>query len=338
MCKFLKCVFSFVLCAALLSSCICYFIDPFNVFHPFHIRCNGAEPNKNYIKMKYILANPDVFDTFIFGSSRVGNLHTDKILDEKCYNMTYSLGTPQENLDNIKTFLSHGIKPKKVYLGLDSLSYTTNPIDHRSDLLRAPYEYSKTNPLKFWNLYFDPAIAVKSLFLKPTSFGLKEGFDKVFYSYGWNIDYHFRSFFTEEKDWAEIGESFLLDEALYAVQEIVDICRENNIGLVVFTNPVYKATYLASVELSYFDFLKRLAEITPFYNFSSLNDITTDVKSFMDPGHYTAETGDLILDCICNNVTDKDLQEQGFGIIINEDNIDNWIAIFEMQVSDSKIA
>ena len=73
-------------------------LDPYNVFHAAHIRDNGITPNKNYIKMTYLLSHPDTFDALLFGSSRVGAIHTEKISGLKCYNMTYSAGLPEEHL------------------------------------------------------------------------------------------------------------------------------------------------------------------------------------------------------------------------------------------------
>ena len=64
--KFLLIVTAGALLLALFSACFCYVIDPFNVMHPLNIRDNGVEPNKNYIKITYILANPEKFDAFLF--------------------------------------------------------------------------------------------------------------------------------------------------------------------------------------------------------------------------------------------------------------------------------
>ena len=46
--------------------------DPYNIFHVNHPKNNGVEPNKNYMKMHNVLTHPDKYDSFLFGSSRVG--------------------------------------------------------------------------------------------------------------------------------------------------------------------------------------------------------------------------------------------------------------------------
>ena len=85
-------------------------VDPFNVFHRKAVRRNGVTPNENFIKTAWILDNRDTFDSFVFGSSRVGALHSEHIEGYRAYNMTYSFGVPQEHLDNLRTFLKAGVK------------------------------------------------------------------------------------------------------------------------------------------------------------------------------------------------------------------------------------
>jgi hypothetical protein len=75
--------------------------DPFNVFHYKSIR-DTASTNQNYVKMRYILDNPDKFDAFILGSSKVSALDVDRIEGLRCYNMTRAWGTPKEYFDNLR--------------------------------------------------------------------------------------------------------------------------------------------------------------------------------------------------------------------------------------------
>ena len=38
-----------------------------------------TEPNQHYLKVKYVLNYPDKYDSFLFGSSRVGKIDVNKI-------------------------------------------------------------------------------------------------------------------------------------------------------------------------------------------------------------------------------------------------------------------
>ena len=77
--KFLWKICPFILFILVLEIAIPMAVDPYNVFHWRQIRDNGVEPNSNYIKMEYILHNPDKFDSFLFGSSRTGFVNVDRI-------------------------------------------------------------------------------------------------------------------------------------------------------------------------------------------------------------------------------------------------------------------
>lgn len=322
--KFVWKVCVFTAYILLLTVFIPAWIDPYNVFHVNHIRDNGVEPNKNYIKMKYVLQHPDKFDSFLFGSSRVGSIHVENIPGERCYNMTYSIGLPAEHLDNIKSFIKKNIIPKRVYIGVDSFSYTENRENHYTQPLRCPYEYAQSNPIDFYSLYFDLYIAIESL---RTTFAYepRKDYDMTFYEYGWWCEYGKET----EMDWSsavpEIGADNLLYETLDDIREIVNICNEYGIELIVFTNPMHQITYEASLEKDYLVFLKELAAITPYYNFSGLNAVTLNTDNYLDTSHYNAYIGDMMIDCICNGVVDEDLYEDGFGVYVTKENVEELI-------------
>ena len=301
-------------------------IDPYNVFHINDLRDNGVEPNKNYIKMSYILKNSGKYDSFMFGSSRVGVIHTENIEGENCYNMTYSEGVPAEHLDNIKTLIENEVPIRKIYLGIDSLSYTTDPAKHLTEQLRSPYEYLKSHPIDFITMYLDASIAFDSL-ETTDAYTPQENFASNFYNYGWWGDYGMVSRITDENNLPSIGDSYLLEETLADIAEIVSVCEAAGIELVVFTNPMYDVTYQESLNQNYLLFLQELAAITDFYNFSGLNDITTDRANYTEPSHYNAEIGDLMLEYMCNGRTGDALYEQGFGVYVTQENIDEVITL-----------
>jgi hypothetical protein len=99
---------------------------------------NGVEPNKNYIKTRYIIENPDKFDSYLFGSSRVANIDTSLINGYNCYNMTYSEGLTLEHYYNLKTMTDRNIIPKMLIIGVDDISCFINPSSHINDLLCKP--------------------------------------------------------------------------------------------------------------------------------------------------------------------------------------------------------
>ena len=311
-----------------------YLLDPYNVFHWDNIRNNGVEPNKNYVKMRYVLDNPDKYDSFFFGSSRAGAVHTDKIAGEKCYNMTYSLGTVKEHLDNVRTFISEGIVPKHVYILVDSNSYTVNGEKHNSQPLRMTYEYASANKAEFYKTYLSAAMAFKSLRYILAQAGT-DGYE-YFYDYGWWCDYDR----TSEIDWdgplaPEIGDTDNIDERIKKcvndVALLKALCEEYGIEFTVITTPMHPVTYRASVEeAEYLTFIKELSKVTEYINFSGLSTLTRDNGYYIDTSHFNAYMGDIMISVLEGETSEYEYE--GFGYHVTKDNADELVEILKRQL------
>lgn len=323
--RFVIKVLAFFILMSLFAGGFCYFCDPFNVMHVSNLRFTGVEPNKNYIKTKYIIDNPDKFDTFIVGSSTVGHMRSERIGDS-CYNMTYSSGTPSENYDTIFQLITHDVNISTIYLGVDYLSTYMNPEDHY-DQLHGSYTFAKEDPVSFWSLFLDPSVVLESI---PTMISSQydEEYVQRFYRYGWDSDYDFE--YAREFDFgsyiAKPKTQYFVDDALVGVQQIVAICSEHDIQLVVFTNPIYAPVFTVAIENGYLDFLQELAYITPYYNFSTWSDISADSSNYLDPNHHNTYVSSLMIDRIILNIVDQDLEKQGFGTMITPQNVESQIA------------
>lgn len=315
--KFVKTVLIYFVIAVAIICGIAFCIDPYNVLHWKNIRNNGVEPNKNYIKTRYLIENPDKFDSYILGSSRVGAIHTEKITGERVYNLTYSEGTPTEQFETIKCLIDSGVNIKNIYIGVDSLSYTLDAYFHRGTGMHSTYMELK-NPIKFLETYFNPNTNIAALETIRENSEIA-GFDS-FYEYGWDFDYGL----GYKEDWEysvpSIGTSYRFYETLDEISQIKSLCEANGIGLILWTNPMYITTYEESVNQGYLFFLEELAKITGFYNFSGINDITTDYRNYLDSSHYNAEVGDMMIDVIWSKKQFDGLYEQGFGVYVDKSN------------------
>lgn len=272
-------------------------LDPYNVFHYDHIRFNGVEPNQIFIKTRYILKNPDRFDSFLFGSSRVGMIDVSKIKEGRFYNMNYSEGLPQENLDNLKIFIANGLKISNVWLGIDNISCFTDPERHKKSLMRRFYPMDG-NLFKFYLPYVNCSKAFRSL---DTILGAKKSDgkrEKDFYATGnsWlsqemNLDEKANRPAWEKHYAPRFG------EAVKEIKAIADLCEENGIKLKVFANPLYIDTYKKCLEEGYGDFLDELAKVVPYYDFSTIPQ-TTNRNDFVETSHYRFEVGDYLIKCL----------------------------------------
>lgn len=316
---FLKKMAPFILFILVLEIAIPILVDPYNVFHWKRIRDNGVEPNSNYIKMQYILHNPDKFDSFLFGSSRTGFIDVEKIPDGRWYNMSYSEGLPAEHLENLREMIENGIIPKNVMIGIDNISGFVDPSIHENQFYRIPYP--RENKLSFYANYFSIKGVIRSLEVT-----LEHEVEDPDY-----VDRYYRSGSSKRdpslggkwKGDAPYWENYYrnyMDDALLSVRRIAALCEEYDINLIVFTNPIFYTTYQESKNYGYDVLLEWLSDPVDYYNFSGINDITTNRNNYYEASHYTEEVGDMIIDRIFNGVSDEHLESQGFGFYVTGEN------------------
>jgi hypothetical protein len=321
---------------------VSYLIDPFNVFHYKNIRDNGVEPNKNYIKMRYILDNPGKFDSYLFGSSRVYAIDVSTIKGARWYNMTYSVGLPKEHFENLTVLIHSKIVPDTVLIGVDDIACRVDPQGHHQDLMRMPYPkeamQNKTAYYRFLINYFNPAV-FDSLPVIISHKGENASFRKQFYENGGF--YYSAERMARKPDYWEnavgITEPFSygIENVIRDIQSIIDLCNKNNIKLILFTHPLHKLTYEKAVEYGYIDFLMRLSDITDYYNFSGINDVTTNNDNYFETIHYKQNVGDLIIDAIFNGSADPHLLSQGFGYPVKAETKAAFFQLLRAQLGDA---
>ena len=139
-------------------------------------------------------------------------------------------------------------------------------------------------------------------------------------------------FHFEKPESVPVGmQYYFYPAALEAMKEIASICDEKGIRLIVFSSPMFSYQLKLSAQAGYLDFLEQLAAVTPYYNFSSLNSITSDEANYLDPSHYKAHIGDMILNrifCEDKNVHKEDL----FGEYVTQENVDDVLAALRVQL------
>lgn len=300
-------------------------IDPYNVFHWKNARDNGVEPNKNYVKTQYVLHNPEKYNMFIFGNSRVGSLDASKITDGNCYNMYYSEGLPAEHYENLLAFIKAGVDVERIYLGIDDVSCFVDPALHDEQLIRRPFRAEEANIFFLWD-YINPSVALQSLETICAYKDKEEGFAERLYSTG---NYYLDSSLTEENLVLEEWPNYFAwygDEALTDIAQIAGLCEEKQIELVVFVNPEYQVRFEEAVASGYTDFLRGLAAVTDYYSFCGINRVTADMQNFHDISHYRMEIGDLMLAVMQGEEIDAVLKAEGFGQYVTEENVESYIA------------
>lgn len=332
--KFLFRLFLFVFLLGITVIPINVMIDPYNVFHADEIRDNGVEPNKNYIKTKYVIEHQDEYDSYLFGSSRAGFIDVSKLPDGSWYNLSYSEGVPAEQVDTLKALIVNGEIPKQVYLSLDNISYLVSPEYHERQLYRKafPFTGSLNEKIGFFTSYLDTITTLESLSVIRNYEGDTEDLRRRMYSTGCE-DLNADIVFDKENRaayWATYY-SPRVDEAIVEIQEFCDICKAHDIKLTVFTNPMYVTTYEKSINNEYLYFLERLSEVTDYYNFSGYNRISMDDSYYFETSHFKPEAGEIIMDIMENGSNEDEVLIQGFGAYVTKDNVADFIDTLKFQ-------
>lgn len=338
--KYLKFNLIFLLSAVVFIGIIALInakIDNYGVFRSDFSK-QIIEPNQNFAKMKYILSNKNKFDSFVFGSSRVGKINPTIIPDGKYYNFTYADGLPQEHLKNIKILLKNKVKIKNILLGLDDFSYRLYPDEHKNDLLKMPYPENIFEKTVFYTNYlirlpknyntekYKQADVIFDIYNtgRPVCRDCDEIIDK-------NPKEHLKNRFTtpthmENKD-------VYLPESIDAIKEIFNICQKNGIKLTVFINPINQVTYNYQNLNNFNHFKKELAKITNYWDFSGLNKITTNNLMFYETSHYRSKVGDIIINKIFKDGT-KSQNCSAFGVYISKTDVNKHLSCLTNQFSE----
>ncbi|MCI7540355.1 MAG: hypothetical protein MSA50_07165 [Veillonellaceae bacterium] len=257
----------------------------------------SVEPNQHFIKMRYLLANPDKYDAYCFGTSRIANIDLTKIKDgHRYYNMTYSMGLPAEWLNDLRIMLHHHVSVHCVILGLDDVDFLVDPASHNTDLLRIPYRennfstymaYLFRNP-KAPQIGYNPYYA--SIYdIYDSGRTLHEAPDQRIEA---DLDAHRKKVAEIQVSPNDLSRRY---QALAEIQEIKNLCESNGIKLIVFISPHEHKLYQAMDLDRFREIQYRLAQITPYYDFSGLNRITTDDYYYYEVSHYRPIVGDMII-------------------------------------------
>jgi len=329
-----------LLIATVIIILINYIVDPFGVLKG-DMNAQNIEPNQHYLKVDFIINNPTKFDSFLFGSSRVGKIDTKKIKGgNKWYNMSYSEGVPLEHLNNIKIFIQNKVEIKNIIIGLDNISYLVDPEIHKSETMRKPY-------VNFYNPYFSYfiikpkyEIIKRALFPKKN----KDSFSTEYNIYNSgvpiirNVDNFINSHQKQhnldkkfsEPSWKILKYKNRTDAVINKISEIINICNEENIELKFFINPIHITTYRKLDLHTHLNFLSKLSQITEFYDFSGINKITTNNFNYYETSHYRPFIGEKIIDIIFD---EKNIEFPNFGQKVNKFNIDSIRNLREFNIN-----
>jgi hypothetical protein len=331
-----------------LTAVVNYIIDPYGIFRK-DFSYQFIEPNKHYIKARYVGENPDKYDCFVFGSSRANNIDVRKIKNGRCYNMQFAGGLPREYLDTMKYMVKKGVNIKFALIALDEVSFQYNPIEHLSQPMRHPYPPVMGEPLfpyylQYLFFYYDWKIMKVCIngYVNKLRGIIKEG--PVHHDmYETGQTFSPAEDLTIEKDPVAHAnkpafekrfrpEDVYMEGVIKDLKDLVGFAKENRIQLKFFIVPLYSTKYLDSGPNELDRFKRALSKIADFWDFSGLNSITTNKYYYYETWHFRTIVGDMVLSRLIGN---KDVTvPEDFGVLVTAQNVDSHLQYLRQQMEE----
>jgi hypothetical protein len=334
-----------------------YLIDPFGVFHN-HLLTKSKSFNERVVKIDYLNAHKERYDSFMFGSSTMGT--TDPKVLEKYHpqNHFYNLTCSSSNMYDFRLLLSYlleeGFDVKNLYLQIDLTSMREYG-KHANHAQHHHYTVTKEPAWKFYLEYltifpFEAMKAKVMLFLtdaNATRFDVEK-------SGMWFVDYKdvarkrdIKGYIEDEPSFKKHsrrtrGEEKNIDLIMRDYREIVAMCKKYDVNLTLLTT-AYNHLRLDAFKIEdTLSFLTKLATYHDIWYFSTYNSITNNNENYYEVNHYISKVGALKAARIYHD-TQVDVPKD-FGLLVTKENLksvlprlrENMLAHDNERARDSK--
>jgi len=322
----------------------------------------GLEYNSRLAKIPYLDKNYEKFDTYILGGSKVGALlpeDIDKAYGAKSYNMMMTMGE-FDAYEKTIDYIIDNYDPKRIILQLSVLEIKyfgerealSSRLNYKvSDL--SPfgyfYEYGKLNLEESVNKLYtfaektddydkDANISIltgvqnrdsviKKIAKRKEKFYRKEDYETLKATEHTDVKaksdgskIKFTSFTSSTKGKRNFVK---IDKSLEALQKIVDKCNENNVEFVLLSAPTCNKEFEIYPADKLKDYMTKIAEICPYWNFTGYNEISYNYWNFYDVNHYRIPFGRMMLTKMTGTEYDdmkvKDVPKD-YGVFITPEN------------------
>ncbi len=262
----------------------------------------GIRPNEHSLKVQHVLDNTDAYNSFLFSNSKGGALHFNQLntRNEQWYNMTYSLGTPEEFYNDLLRFIEHNIQIKNVVVALDDGAIFERTSAHENQASRKfiNLEEKKLN----WEYLFLPISLKKMKQIDTTKKHIvhdvfKDGNYYAKNAHPSNCELNKEQGFELNSDKLSIPiDGFSSQIQLF--KKIQNLCEKRAINLVFLAHPTSKENYSKSTQrlVQFYTLIEvmkneNLPILVPFENYL----LQYDDCFWLDRHHYSKRVGDTII-------------------------------------------
>jgi hypothetical protein len=318
-------------------------IDPYHIFRtPFFKQQTQA--NDRYSKIEFLRTRKERYNSYIMGSSRMLHTRPEIIVKylpgAKFYNLATTLATPYEHLLHLKYFIKNGYPVRTLYIGLDiDFSFSAKIYKEKDLLLKLHPEVLNRSLVGYYWSYLS-VFPKKDMRRKlKANFNRKANAIQISEKDGaWTFGEEAEKakvFFEDPANYDTLTfKNQVEDENLEGLRELVAMCRQHEINLMLFITPHHKFFMDRFVVEDYLTFLRKLSDITLFWDFSGYNSVTTNNRNYLDHSHYKSSVSRMIAARIFN---DKTLAvPEDFGVRVTKENIGSHLEILKMIIRKNR--
>jgi len=313
-------------------------IDPYGIFNT-RVLPIAVEPSTYFNKIKQLEKNRGHYNGFMLGSSGIGFTPTEYIErylpGVRVYNLWVSSATQYENLKHVQ-YLIKRQAPKAIYLQVD-MEFALAEHRHGSAMYAR-----KLHPL------VEETSLPLYLFGYLTIFPLDRIRDKLVANIRGQVQSTLTDFDGTGSVRADAQEALIRADGpayvrnspqfqanpgprfvsgrqtsrnIRALAAIHELCAQHGIKLIVFIHPESRVSMDKFLLPDYLAFLRQLASVTDYWDFSGYNSVTTDDTMYYEPGHYRPVVSRLIAAKIFN---DRSIAVPAdFGTWVTQSNFDD---------------
>lgn len=319
-----------------------YIVDPFNVFDSGFFK-HPAQHNERFLKIKHLEKNHSKYNSYIFGSSRIGTtdpkLIEQYIPDSKFYNMAVASANLYDYVMHLRYMLKSNYEIKNLYLQIDIRDmerYGRSDSDYQKKL--HPYvtgdslnEFYLKYLFGFFPKNINEKVKLNLNFQKKGDYfldtsGMWTSTEKENRLID-DCEKYVKNTKVFHKKIKRNKGSLNLDKTIHALKEIKYLCKKNDINLYIFTTPHNHKMMDSFKVKDYLKFLRLISNETDFFNFSGYNTVSNDNCNYYEISHYRPQVAILIAARIFDNKSI--VIPNDFGLYITKENFPSHLDILK---------
>ncbi len=340
--KWCICFLCLILAALLVIMGTNYFVDPYGYFRSQSGDCYDLDENDylRELKAQHIRHFSDRYDAYLIGGSKAGALRPEKLKELDGYNY-YNCWVMSGNFQDYEAYTKYIVEhtnAKKILLQISTSEIKQFDRESRGAIYETPAmlagDSKITEMITF--LFKNLKLSYEELTDDSTRYPCLESGERnltKYYNYfnekkGTDEYYNFLmkkkvDSFYKYLDKGTPDKSSVTSQCIASLKRMKKMCDKKGVEFQVFFGSLFAGQMIGYEGDSLYNFMRQVVQVAgDVWCFNTYNDVALNVYNYYDISHYYYEIGDMMIDTMAG----KPCKYEGFGILLNADNIEDEIA------------